>query len=105
VVFGDARPWCVALLFPRDASLDDAGIRRLVERCNQQLPDYARVQGWHRLPRPLAAAGELLTDNGRPRRDAIEAHYGDTIETLYRAGPQINHLATPPGIPANARTA
>jgi len=86
VVFGDARPYCVALLCPRDESLGDAAIRRIVERCNEALPDYARVRAWHRLPQPLAATGGLLTDNGRPKRDAIGARYGETIEALYRAG-------------------
>ena len=87
VVLGDARPHCVALVTPRDPQLCDRVIQLTIDRCNAGLPDYARVLGWRRLPRPLAGDAELLTDNGRPRRPAIEARYGDLIADLYRAGP------------------
>jgi hypothetical protein len=90
VVFGDAQPYCVALLSPRDPALGDDDLQRAVDRRNARLPDYARVLNWYRLPQPLAATGELLTDNGRPRRAAIEARYAGAIETLYREGPRSN---------------
>lgn len=87
VVFGDARPHCVALLSPRDPTLPDAALQRAVDDRNARLPDYARVRAWCRLPRPLAAAGDLLTENGRPKRQAILARYGDCIDALYREHP------------------
>jgi long-subunit acyl-CoA synthetase (AMP-forming) len=90
VVFGDAQPYCVALLSPRDPTLGDDDLQRAVERRNARLPDYARVLNWYRLPQPLAAAGDLLTDNGRPKRAAIEARYAEAIKTLYREGPRSN---------------
>lgn len=87
VVFGDARPHCVALVSPRDPQLPDRAIQQTIDRCNARLPDYARVLGWRRLSRPLAGDGELLTDNLRPRRPAIAARYGDLLRDLYRDGP------------------
>jgi long-subunit acyl-CoA synthetase (AMP-forming) len=83
VVFGDARPYCVALLSPRDPSASDAAIQRAVDRCNARLPDYARVRHWHRLAQPLATAGGLLTENGRPKRQAILSRFDAVIESLY----------------------
>jgi long-chain acyl-CoA synthetase len=84
VVFGDARPYCVALLTPRDPAASDASIQRWVDLSNTRLPDYARIQRWHRLHEPLSASKGLLTENGRPKRQAILARYGQAIESLYR---------------------
>jgi len=83
VVFGDARPYCVALLSPRKPGTDNASIQQAVDLGNARLPDYARVQQWHRLDQPLAASSGLLTENGRPRREAILAQFGAAIESLY----------------------
>lgn len=83
LVFGDARPWCVALLSPRDPAAGDHVIQQSIERCNARLPDYARIRRWRRLAQPLAASQGLLTENGRPKRQAIAAHYRKTIDALY----------------------
>jgi len=83
VVFGDARPFCVALLSPRDPQACDETIQQLLDRCNMRLPDYARIRRWFRLPSPLADCEQLLTQNGRPRRQAIAARFDKTIDGLY----------------------
>jgi long-subunit acyl-CoA synthetase (AMP-forming) len=85
LVFGDARPYCVALLAPRDPAAGDDAIQRAIDRCNARLPDYAHIRRWHRLAQPLAAGTDLLTENGRPRRQAILARYQDAIDALYAA--------------------
>jgi long-subunit acyl-CoA synthetase (AMP-forming) len=85
LVFGDARPHCVALLYPRDPAAGDDAIQRSIDRCNARLPDYARIRRWHRLAHPLAAGKDLLTENGRPRRLAILARYQGVIDALYAA--------------------
>lgn len=83
VVFGDARPWCVALLHPSNPATSDRDIADWVHQVNRGLPDYARVIDWIRLPGPLTAGSGLMTDNGRPRRTAIENHYREDLEKLY----------------------
>jgi len=88
VVFGDARPYCVALLLPRDPTTSDAAIQRTIDRSNARLPDYARVRQWYRLDQSLADGKGLLTENGRPRRAAILARFGAAIDSLYT--PQAN---------------
>jgi long-subunit acyl-CoA synthetase (AMP-forming) len=85
LVFGDARPYCVALLYPRDPAAGDAAIQQSIDRCNAHLPDYARIRRWHRLSQPLAASKDLLTENGRPKRQAILARYQGVIDALYAA--------------------
>lgn len=83
IVLGDARPWCVALLRPRDVSMTDKAIEATIDRCNLGLPDYACIRGWRRLPESFAATGGLLTENGRPRRNEIRAHYEHLVDALY----------------------
>lgn len=87
VVFGDARPWCVALVSPRSESQSDEAIEASIRRCNEALPDYARIRGWQRLPETLGHSSGLTTDNGRPRRAAIHSRYAALIDALYRDVP------------------
>jgi len=85
VVFGDARPYCVALLSAGAASISDEALQDRIDAINQKLPDYAQVRRWARLPRPLGAEGGLLTENGRPRRAEIASHFQTQIEKLYKS--------------------
>lgn len=83
VVFGDALPYCVALVLPRLAA-PDSEIQEWIDEVNGGLPDYARVARWHRLTQGLSGDPELWSDNGRPRREAIARRYGQQIAELYR---------------------
>jgi long-chain acyl-CoA synthetase len=83
VVVGDSRPHCAALLYPRKASLAASAYQAAVDEVNRRLPDYARVGAWLRLEEPLSAADGMLTNNGRPKRERILAHYRAGIDALY----------------------
>ncbi|HEY7775222.1 MAG TPA: long-chain fatty acid--CoA ligase, partial [Kineobactrum sp.] len=89
IVVGDGRPFCVALLMPLDSSTSDLYLQVAVDAANTRLPDYARVRSWVRLGAPLSAAQDLLTANGRPRRDLIEAHFGAVIERCYHSSREL----------------
>jgi long-subunit acyl-CoA synthetase (AMP-forming) len=84
VLVGDSRPWCSALLYPVQPQLGDQQIQQAIDAINARLPDYARVRRWWRLPQPLAVLPGLLTANGRPRREAINAAFHQQIDALYR---------------------
>ncbi len=90
VVFGDAKPCCVALLKPSDPACSDQEIQEWVDHVNTGLPDYARVRAWHRLDDSLTTEYGLMTDNGRPRRAAIERHHARFIEPLYSNQPTVH---------------
>lgn len=92
VVFGDKRPWCVALLATANPECADQDIQAWIDHVNSGLPDYARVLGWHRLEEPLSVESGFLTDNGRPRRARIEHGYRAVIESFY-AEPERTELA------------
>ena len=85
VVSGEARPSNVAVVWPRRADIDDAGIRRALDDVNAGLPDYARISDFVRAERPFSVADGLLTANGRPRREAILALYADAIDRCYHS--------------------
>ncbi len=89
IVFGDSRPYCVALVQPRHTQISDEQIAASISSINAALPDYARVQRWARLSEPLVRGSglesDLLTSNGRPRRAQIAQRFAATIEALYRA--------------------
>ena len=89
VVFGDDRPYCVALLFPRDPALTDHEIQGLIDSVNNTLPDYARIVRWQRFATTLNSQPGLLTDNGRPVRVAILTAYQAILETLYPNDTQV----------------
>jgi long-subunit acyl-CoA synthetase (AMP-forming) len=74
-VHGEALPHNLALLWPLDPTASDEAIELAVQLCNAQLPDYAQVHTWRRLPAPLSPIDETLTANGRPRREAILQRY------------------------------
>jgi long-subunit acyl-CoA synthetase (AMP-forming) len=84
VLFGDAKPYCVALLYATPA-VSDAQLNDYLDWVNQQLPDYARVVRYHRLTTALSQADSTLTSNGRPRRAAILQQYQQQISVLYPA--------------------
>lgn len=84
VLFGDAKPYCVALLFAAP-TVSDAQLADYLDWLNQQLPDYARVARFYRLNTPLSQAEGSLTSNGRPRRASIMHTYQQQIASLYPA--------------------
>ncbi|NOQ76667.1 MAG: AMP-binding protein [Methylococcaceae bacterium] len=83
VVFGDAKPYCVALVYPRDITCDNQTIETWIDRVNQSLPDYAQIKKWAYLKEPLSFTNGLMTSNGRPVRNAISHEYSALIEKLY----------------------
>jgi long-subunit acyl-CoA synthetase (AMP-forming) len=83
VVVGDARPYCTALIAAASPAIDNQRIGSLLKIVNQGLPDYARIQRWHRLREMLRHADGLFTENGRPRRMAIAEHFAATIDSMY----------------------
>ncbi|WP_394002107.1 AMP-binding protein [Luteimonas sp. WGS1318] len=83
IVLGEARPFNVAVAWLHQPDADAATVQRALDAVNAGLPDYARVARVIRADRPFAAADGLLTDNGRPRRDAIAHAYADAIARVY----------------------
>ena len=78
VIYGEARPFNVAVLVARGR-----GVAAAVAAANARLPDYARVAAWIVADEPFSVANGLWTGTGRPRRAAILERYGSRLTALY----------------------
>jgi len=81
-IFGEARPFNVAVIFPRKG-FDSAGVVAAMAAANARLPDYARISRWIEAVEQFTVANGLWTGTGRPRRQHIEAHYRQALNTMY----------------------
>lgn len=81
-VFGDGRPWNVAVIVP-SADSSPAIIHQALINANRRLPDYAQVRDWVCASEPFTPANDQYTATGRPRRAAIWQAYADQIEAVY----------------------
>lgn len=90
VVFGDAAPFCIALVRPRKSETSEQDIQRWVDEVNNNLPDYAQVKAWRQLTSPLTVETGLMTSNGRPVREKIMQHNQDIIQQFYQG--EVNEI-------------
>ena len=82
-VFGEARPFNVAVIQPRQG-FGVEQVQQAVDSANARLPDYARIGQWLPAREPFTVTNGLWTGTGRPRRQQIIAAYGEAMERLYR---------------------
>lgn len=81
-VFGEAKPWNVALLVIRP-NTSSSQIAKEIDFINQRLPDYAQIRKWIAV-NPFTPANGQLTLNGRLKRKEIYHVYQQTIENIYK---------------------
>lgn len=85
VVFGEARPFNIAVIWPRDPTCRDQTLQQALAVINPGLPDYAQVHQFVRAEQPFTYANGLLTSNGRPRREDLYKRYAQAITERYEA--------------------
>ncbi|MDO8466483.1 MAG: AMP-binding protein [Gallionella sp.] len=86
-VFGEARPWNVAVIVPRGNTPETIdAVNHAITEANSVLPDYARVKCWLPAQAPFLPQNGQLTANGRLKRAAIWQLYQTPIEQLYEEG-------------------
>ena len=84
-VFGEARPWSVAVIVPRGATPEAIeAVNQAIAEANRVLPDYAQVKCWLPAQAPFLPQNGQLTANGRLKREAIWQVYQASIEKLYK---------------------
>ncbi|RMH61790.1 MAG: long-chain acyl-CoA synthetase [Zetaproteobacteria bacterium] len=82
-VFGEARPFNVAVVVPRPGH-DRAAVDAALASANARLPDYARIGRVVLARAPFTVENGQWTGTGRPRRAAILAAYRNEIEAQYK---------------------
>ena len=90
IVFGEARPYLVALLYA-PPEIKDSTLQAHIERTNSRLPDYARIGNWIRLTTAFTTKDATLTLNGRLRRESIARIHQSRIDALYAQESRMNH--------------
>ena len=83
VVFGEARPFLCALIHPASTAISSSELSAAIEAANRELPEYAQVRRWARLPQSLRTLDGAMTANGRIRRDVVSSRHASLIEELY----------------------
>jgi len=83
VLFGETRPFNVAIIVPRQQT-DAPALAAAITSINEQLPDYARISRYLIADESFSVENGQLTGTGRPRRNIISAHYADAINQIYR---------------------
>jgi long-chain acyl-CoA synthetase len=81
VVVGHGRPYLTALV---SGTISSEELDAVIEEINSALPHYQRLRKAQRVPEPFSPDNGLLTANQKLRRKAIEHHYRDAIEEMYR---------------------
>jgi hypothetical protein len=81
MIVGNGRKF-VSALITGGLSQGTAGIA--IEKANLQLPHYKQVCRFYLCPEPFSEMNGLLTANRKLRRAAIEEHFREEIEALYR---------------------
>jgi long-chain acyl-CoA synthetase len=81
VVVGHGRSYLAALV---TGDVQRQKAEKELERVNGGLPHYRQIRALHIEPKPLTIESGLLTANGKLRRDAVAAHFRDSIEAMYR---------------------
>ncbi|MGU3312655.1 AMP-binding protein [Acinetobacter sp. M5A5_2a] len=73
-IFGEAQPYLAAVVYAKDFIHDDE-IEQAIEKANTRLPDYAHIKHWCRSQQPFSLANNMLTDNGKLRRNEIKKQF------------------------------
>ena len=91
MVYGDRRPYIVALLVPdaeATAKMDEAGIKKAlsaaVDRVNADLSVIEKVRRFIIADEPFSVDNEMLTPKQSIRRHKIKAAYEDRLGKLYK---------------------
>ena len=91
VVFGDNRPFCIAIIVPISADISSLQIVSAIDEVNQNLPCYAQIEDHINLSQPMLFIDGLFTSNGCPKRDVIEKHYFEDINEKYNTSLQVTN--------------
>ncbi len=87
MVYGDRRPYLVALLVPEAEFANKADLQQLlskaVDKVNADLSVIERVRRFIIADEPFTTDNEMLTPSLKIRRHVIKKNYGERLDALY----------------------
>ena len=81
VLVGNGRGYLCALL---TGAVEAKAVQSALDLVNSELPHYRQVRGFTILSEAFTPENNLLTANGKLRRDAINEKFREEIEQMYR---------------------
>ncbi|HEX8871463.1 MAG TPA: AMP-binding protein, partial [Candidatus Acidoferrum sp.] len=81
VVVGNGRGYLCSLVA---GAAEPDSVQAALDIVNSELPHYRQVRNFAIVPDALTQDAGLVTANGKLKRDAISARYGEEIEQMYR---------------------
>ncbi len=103
LVYGDKRPYCVALVTPSEAALKQFGagaadsaelkaaIQKAVDSVNANLASFERIKRFAVLPAEFTEAAGELTPKMSVKRKVVVEKYRAAIDGLYAGPPPAEH--------------
>lgn len=73
-IFGEAQPHLSAVIYAPDDTPDQQ-LAVALQRANSRMPDYAQIKHWCRSAEPFSLNNQMLTDNGKLRRQQIQQKF------------------------------
>ena len=83
IVFGDAKPFCSAGIYVDESVTSSEQVSEIINTLNEQLPDYAQIKSWFYLPQLILPNSELMTANGRIRRNLAAVSLSEQLKEIY----------------------
>jgi long-chain acyl-CoA synthetase len=82
VVFGDDRPYLVALLVP-GGELEEDEAQKAIEEANEQFAKIEQIKKFAIADRPLSQETSEITPTMKVKRDQVHEHFRGEIDGLY----------------------
>jgi long-subunit acyl-CoA synthetase (AMP-forming) len=77
-IFGEAQPYLSAVIYAKD-NVSDGMLAQAIQKANERMPDYAQIKQWYRSSEPFSLNNQMLTDNGKLRRNEIKKQFGQYL--------------------------
>ncbi len=77
-IFGEAQPYLSAVIYAKD-NVSDGMLAQAIQKANDRMPDYAQIKQWYRSSEPFSLNNQMLTDNGKLRRNEIKKQFGQYL--------------------------
>ena len=77
-IFGEAQPYLSAVIYAKE-NVSDGMLEQAVQKANHRMPDYAQIKQWYRSAEPFSLNNQMLTDNGKLRRNEIKKQFGQYL--------------------------
>ena len=81
-IFGDGKPYITALI-QSVPGVSEAQMEQQIQQLNQTLPDYGQIRVILFMSAETLLSHDLLTANGRIKRQDIQHYYAQQIENCY----------------------